>query len=304
MITSTISVNLSCLTWDQNGVTIAGAQNGESGPAFDRLYSPQDLVVDNKNIYVSDTSNQRLLKFVNYSTQGQPLFTEDRLYGLALNQEEQTIYFSRETGSNEIIQCINKTGGQPSTVVPSGQFSRSYSLVTFEESTYICDTSNHRVILWSNVYRNFTIVAGGNGMGSDSNQLRVPEGIFVDVNRNIYVADTLNHRIQLWKNGNSNGITVTGASNLGSGLHQLNNSRAVFVDGDTMFIADSGNNRILKWNIGEFRATAVLVGSGSGINPNQLNNPTSLRFDSQGNIYIVDNGNNRIQKYLAKNTQC
>ncbi|CAF3713666.1 unnamed protein product [Rotaria sp. Silwood1] len=303
-ISSAVPINFRCLTWDENGVTIAGAQNGDSGLAPNRLYDPRDLIVDSENIYVSDTSNRRLLKFANHSAEGQSLFTGDSLYGLALNQEEQAIYFSHESGSSEIIQRINKNGGDPSIVVPSGHISRSYSLVAFKESTYICDTSNHRVILWSNIDKTFAIVAGGNGVGSDSKQLRVPEGIFVDVNRNVYVADTLNHRIQLWKNGTSNGTTVAGSSNLGPGLHQLNSPRAVFVDSGTIFIADSGNNRILKWNIGELRAAVVLVGSGSGPNPNQLRNPTSLKFDLRGNMYVVDNTNHRVQKYLVNNTQC
>ncbi|CAF4883120.1 unnamed protein product [Rotaria sp. Silwood1] len=303
-ISSAVPINFRCLTWDENGVTIAGAQNGDSGLAPNRLYDPRDLIVDSENIYVSDTSNRRLLKFANHSAEGQSLFTGDSLYGLALNQEEQAIYFSHESGSSEIIQRINKNGGDPSIVVPSGYISRSYSLVAFEGSTYICDTSNHRVILWSNIDKTFAIVAGSKDLGSDSNQLRAPEGIFVDVKRDIYVADTLNHRIQLWKNGASNGTTVAGSSNLGPGLHQLNSPRAVFVDSGTIFIADSGNNRILKWNIGEVSAAVVLVGSGSGPNPNQLRNPTSLKFDLQGNMYVVDNRNNRVQKYLVNNTQC
>ncbi|CAF3167354.1 unnamed protein product, partial [Rotaria sp. Silwood2] len=282
MTSTAFSVNLSRLTWDENGVTIAGAQNGESGQNLGRLYDPRDLIVDDENMYVSDTANQRLLKFVNHSTEGQSLLTGVRLYGIALNQKEQAIYFSQESGSNELIQRINKNGGDPSIVVPGGHFTRSYSLLAFEDSIYICDTSNHRVILWSNIDRNFTVVAGGNCVGSESDQLRAPEGIFVDENRNVYVADTLNHRIQLWKNGASNGITVAGTSNLGSGLNQLNSPRAVSAYSGTMFIADSGNNRTLKWNTGESTA-AVLVGSGSGNNSNQLRNPTSLKFDSQGN---------------------
>ncbi|CAF4927740.1 unnamed protein product, partial [Rotaria sp. Silwood2] len=48
-LTSTaFSVNLSRLTWDENGVTIAGAQNGESGQNLGRLYDPRDLIVDKR----------------------------------------------------------------------------------------------------------------------------------------------------------------------------------------------------------------------------------------------------------------
>ncbi|CAF1467859.1 unnamed protein product [Rotaria sordida] len=299
-----ISLNLSCLTWDKNGLTIAGAQNGENGQALNRLYGPRDIIVDNESIYVSDTLNRRLLKFVAPSTEGQLLVTDDIIHGLSLNREEQIIYFSQESGNNDLIRRISTSGGDSSIVVPGGYVSRPYSIVAFERSTYICDTNNHRVILWSNIDKNFTIVAGGNGMGSDFNQLQAPQGIFVDINRNVYVADTFNHRIQLWKTDASGGITVAGDSNLGSGLYQLSSPKAIFVDNSAMFIVDSGNNRMLKWNIGESRAEVVLAGGVSNSNTNQLYNPTSVKFDSQGNMYIVDNGNNRVQKYLVNNTQC
>ena len=45
------------------------------------------------------------------------------------------------------------------------------------------------------------IVAGGNGIGKNANQLENPGKIFVDDTGNIYVADTYNNRIQKWVPG-------------------------------------------------------------------------------------------------------
>src|SRR5689334_8600230 len=36
--------------------------------------------------------------------------------------------------------------------------------------------------------------------------------------------------------------------------------------------------------------------------PNKLNSPFSLAVDGLGNVYVVDNGENRIQKYDSKGT--
>jgi hypothetical protein len=37
---------------------------------------------------------------------------------------------------------------------------------------------------------------------------------------------------------------------------------------------------------------------------NQLNNPWSLSFDSYGNMFITDGGNNRIQKFVLSTNSC
>ena len=44
-------------------------------------------------------------------------------------------------------------------------------------------------------------VAGGNGIGTGSNQLRYPWGIYLDSNSSLYIVDRNNHRLQKWDNG-------------------------------------------------------------------------------------------------------
>jgi len=51
-------------------------------------------------------------------------------------------------------------------------------------------------------------VAGGNGGGSSSNQLRDPQGIAMDSSGNIYVADTDNNRIMKWAPGATEGVNI------------------------------------------------------------------------------------------------
>ncbi|CAF1209642.1 unnamed protein product [Adineta steineri] len=285
-------------TWNENGIIIA-----------EELYGPRDLFIDGEYVYISETLNNRLMRYHLGSSEKQVILSDVTVHAMASNKEEQTIYFSQESANKESINRIAKDGqGEATEVVSSDYIEIIYSLVAMNESLYICDRNRHRVILWSTIKQNFTIIAGGNGLGSGPSGLRAPEGIFVDANGDTYVADTLNHRIQLWKNGALEGITVAGNEDSipGQDLNELHRPKAIFVHGETMFIADSYNHRIVKWKIGDSRGS-VIVGSnstGSGNGLNQLNNPTSLKLDSSGNLYVVDSDNSRVQKYIVDNSLC
>ncbi|CAF5126009.1 unnamed protein product, partial [Rotaria sp. Silwood1] len=55
-------------------------------------------------------------------------------------------------------------------------------------------------------------VAGGNGQGSETNQLNSPWGLYVDDDQTIYVVDRWNHRIVEWKCDATNGKVVAGGN--------------------------------------------------------------------------------------------
>jgi hypothetical protein len=93
-------------------------------------------------------------------------------------------------------------------------------------------------------------VAGGNGQGSAANQLKLPEGLFVDGSGNIYIADLVNQRVQEWAPGATAGVTVAGGNGAGSAANQLANPGGVFVDGvGNIYVDDSANNRIEEWKL-------------------------------------------------------
>ena len=73
-------------------------------------------------------------------------------------------------------------------------------------------------------------VAGGNGRGSNANQLNSPGGVSVDEKGNIFIADTLNHRIQKWMKNSTVGITVAGGNGKGSNANQLGFPRGIAVN--------------------------------------------------------------------------
>ncbi|CAF0918853.1 unnamed protein product [Adineta steineri] len=57
------------------------------------------------------------------------------------------------------------------------------------------------------------------------------------------------------------------------------------------------NHRIMRWCEGDKEGELVVGGNGLGKQLNQLNFPTGLSFDNEGNLYVADYYNYRIQKY-------
>ena len=138
---------------------------------------------------------------------------------------------------------------------------------------------------------------------TDPTTLTNPSGIFVDDDLDLYVADSGNDRIQLFHLGISIGITVAG-SNSTTTTMTLNAPTGVILDADKyLFIVDQGNNRIVGSGSNGF--LCIIGCSSNGSLPNLLNNPASMAFDNNGNIYVTDTDNNRIQKFLLlDNTNC
>ena len=65
----------------------------------------------------------------------------------------------------------------------------------------------------------------------------------------------------------------------------------------TVYVVDADHHQILRWYKDTTQGNSVLGGNAKGEQANQLCHPRGLSFDSQGNLYVVDSGNDRIQKF-------
>ena len=90
-----------------------------------------------------------------------------------------------------------------------------------QRNLYVSDWKKHEVRRYQIGNNKGTLVAGGNGRGSDLNQLNVPTYIFVDRQQNVYVSDENNHRVMKWTKGATEGIVVAGGHGQGNDLNQL-----------------------------------------------------------------------------------
>jgi DNA-binding beta-propeller fold protein YncE len=53
----------------------------------------------------------------------------------------------------------------------------------------------------------------------------------------------------------------------------------------------------MRWVKGATQGSVIVGGNGGGGQSNQLNGPAGLSFDRHGNLYVVDEGNHRVQKF-------
>ena len=64
---------------------------------------------------------------------------------------------------------------------------------------------------------------------------------------------------------------------------------------------DTVNNRILRWESGASEGTVVAGGNGKGSALNQIHFPQDSHIDDNGDIYIADGYNNRVQRIQNSN---
>ena len=356
IVGSTVSFNVAVggtgpftYQWQFNGVnltniitTVAGNGNfpdsGDGGPATAAGMQPSDVAVDaSGNLLICDMRGT--VREVNssgivttlasgfYYPQGLALGFPGNLF--VADTDDHLI---RNVDSNSDITTV--AGGNPTYTggwysgdggaatnanlnYPYGVTSDAYG------NTFIADTSNHRI---RKVDTNgiITSVAGdapaglpwldagsysGDGGAATNAGLNSPKRIVFDVMGNLWIADTGNNCI---REVDTNGIIHTAVGN-GTAAYagdggtatnaSLNSPAGLAFDtfGD-LFVADSGNNCIRKVNAAGIVVTEVAAGypafagdGGAAIDAN-LKNPAGLAFDSNGNLYITDEGNYRVRR--------
>ena len=140
--------------------------------------------------------------------------------------------------------------------------------------------------------------------GSANNQFSDPLGLALDSSSGtLYISDSGNHRVMRYLSGTSSGVLVAGGNGGGTGSTQLYNPRGLYFDSSTnsLLIANNYAHNIVRWVIGANTWTLV-AGSSTGIlgsTSTLLSYPTDVVLDSLRNIYVSDEGNHRIQLFLA-----
>ena len=78
----------------------------------------------------------------------------------------------------------------------------------------------------------------------------------------------------------------------------LSGPNDVILDADEhLYVIDSNSKRIIGWGPNGYQCIATCAGQ-LGIGPDSTNYPFALSFDRYGNIFLIDTGNNRVQKFL------
>jgi len=276
------------------GNGIQGFGGDGSSATLANLNNPIDVKIDSSgNLFIADANNNRIRK-VNAST------------GIIT-----TIAGNGTAG-------YGGDGGAASAAIlkkPSGlNFDISGNL-------YITDGDNYRIRkinggsgVISTVAGNGTQGYSGDGIAANATTLNYPRGLTLDNFGNLYIADASNHRIR--KVNAITGIITTIAGNGTSGFSgdgglatnaTLNTPYGIALDSiGNIYIAEYLNHRVRKVNASTGIITTI---AGNGVQGNggdggaataaNLNVPSSIDFDSSGNLYISVLNSNKIRKVNA-----
>lgn len=273
----------------------SGAPNRSDFPDKDSLYEPRAVAVDNDGgIYVTDAYNNRTLYFANDGNGD-----ADRVFGQP--------------------DFVTDTPGNPPTAsnmeVPEG-------VAVSGGTVYISDYSNNRVLFFANdgdeiadrVYGqlgSFT-TRGSNLQRIAPNTLNNPLGMALDpLNGGLYAVDSENRRVLFYPSGSVTATNVWGQPDLTTGASTQTASSTVLglpvdVVADSLgglYVSDKAFNRVLYFaNDGDNTADRVygqdnFDTKASAAGNKGLNKPTGLALDGSGNLYVADQGNNRVLRF-------
>ena len=297
--------------FNSNGCNTGGLGAGS-------LCAPDGVAVDaSGNLYVTDNDNNRVLEY-NTPFGGCGSFpcvgaSANRVFG--------------QSGSFNSAACNNGGISANSLCAPFG-----VALDTLG-NLYVADSNNSRVLEYNTPLTTdttadrvfgqsgFLIVGGCDDNGLGANSLCQPYGVALDAANNLYIADRGNNRVLEYNTPLTTDTTAdTVFGQLGSftsntcwdgGSPSASNlcmPYGVAVDaGGNVYIADYHDNRILEYNTPlttDTVADKVVGQRGSFTTVNfsccsasSLFQPAGLAFDSSGNLYAADYGENRVLQY-------
>jgi sugar lactone lactonase YvrE len=276
---------------------------GSEGTQVGKFKSPSGIAIDAEGfIWVADSGNNRVQKLTpNGSSMGS--------FGSYGSGEEQFIQPSdvaidgegnvwvADTGNSRLQkfgpwgEFLGAFGSQGSG---DGEFLVPKALdVGPEGDVWVADTYNDRIQKLS---------PEGEHLLTSEAWIQDPEGIVVDVAGELWVSSASSHAI--WHlDADGEELGEFGSYGSGEGLW-LKSPRGLTVGPeDRLFIADTGNKRVVRWALSSApERVGVAMGSfgAQGSGEGELSSPSSIAATPNGDVWVADTANSRIQRFNAK----
>ncbi|CAF3361221.1 unnamed protein product [Rotaria sp. Silwood2] len=243
----------------KNGQVVAGS-NGP-GNRLDQLHGPTDVLIDKQteSLIICDRVNRRVVQWSRRSgtTEGNILVNNIACRGMAMD-DQRHLYIS-DIVKHEVRRY--QIEGDKNGIIVAGGNGKGADLnqlnwptfvfVDRQQTVYVSDKDNHRVMKWNKGAKEGIVVAGGQGEGNALTQLYSPQGLFVDTLGTIYIADSGNDRVMRWLQGAKKGAVIAGGNGEGKGANQFNCLRGLSFDRrSNLYVVDWGNARVQRFSIG------------------------------------------------------
>ncbi len=160
-----------------------------------------------------------------------------------------------------------------------------------DETVYVADASNQRIVEWKSGATSGQVVAGGNGEGSGTHQLSSPTDVIVDKERDsLIICDNLNRRVVRWprRNGTSGETIISNISCRGLTMDESG----------SLYVTDVVRNQVRRYRRGESEGTVVAGGDVFGNSLDRLRTPGYVFVDRDHSVYVSDSSNFRVMKWV------
>ncbi|MFV1981267.1 MAG: 6-bladed beta-propeller [Rhodothermia bacterium] len=277
---------------------------GVRGEAPGALREPVGILVVGDEVFVSDAGNNRIQV---YSLDGDFL----RAFGsegdgpgelgrpMHLGRSGQTLLVPEYI--NDRIQLFTLAGEALSTIGFSGSGPGEFDAPTSATvdsagRIWVADFYNQRVQVLGpdgNFIRQFGITGED---GPDPGQFTYPTAVSIFPDGGFVVGDAYNHRIQTFDaDGTFSWMLPDDMNWADTAAGHFNVATSVQVSPTSdIVVADFYNHRVqVISREGEFLFSFGSKGTGDG----QFDRPIDAAFDGEGNLYVVDFGNDRVQKF-------
>ncbi|CAF2128790.1 unnamed protein product [Rotaria magnacalcarata] len=212
------------VNWTQQGVSVAGGHGNGNGT--NQLYWPHGIFVDDDQTMNGHTTNGQIVAGGKGLGNGSNRL--DQPTDVLIDEEMDSLIIC-DRGNKRVVRwsrCSGTTQGE--TLIDNID---CFGIAMDEQRyLYVSDYRKDEVRRYQLGEKNGTLVAGENGEGPKSNQLKDPQYLFVDQQQNVYVSDSRNHRVMKWTKGAKEGIEVAGGNGIGNALTQLSYPSGLFVD--------------------------------------------------------------------------
>ncbi|CAF3629557.1 unnamed protein product [Rotaria sp. Silwood1] len=159
-----------------------------------------------------------------------------------------------------------------------------------DQTIYVADSGNHRIVEWKSGATNGKVVTGENGHGNKAHQLSYPVDVIVDKERDSFIiSDHRNQRVVRWprQNGASRETIISNISCWGLTMDE----------NGSLYVVEWKKHEVRRYKIGGTEETVVAGGNGYGNHLDQLSNPHYVFVDRDHSLYMSDFGNHRVMKW-------
>ncbi|CAF1187919.1 unnamed protein product [Rotaria sordida] len=158
------------------------------------------------------------------------------------------------------------------------------------ETIYVADYENHRIMKWERNATSGQVVAGGNGPGNRSDQLNHPYDVIVDKERDrIFICDYVNKRVVQWPllHGKSGETIISDMDCWGLTMDEQG----------SLYVVDPEKYKVKRFKIGDTKGTLIAGGNGQGNALNQFDHPRFIFVDQDYSAYVSE-WKNRVTKWM------